>query len=98
LNFLSDFFLGRTNKLSRDFLGAALAIIMFCVGAVSVLNTALEAMRAEMRQTLPPRIANQGGPVATQEIVRSVLDDNPTTASVGTRSILTEPKRSGQSR
>jgi hypothetical protein len=98
MGFIGDFLAGRTYRLARDFLFAGVAIVVMCVGALTVFTSMLEQMRVAGRQTLPPRIANQGGPVTTQEIVRSVLDDNPTTASIGTRSILTEPQQTGPRR
>jgi hypothetical protein len=90
VSFLSDFLAGRTNKLARDFLGASVVIIGLCVGAVSVLQSLLDTLRTEGRQAMPSRIA-QNGPVQTQTIVRSVLDDNVTTASIGGRTIILDP-------
>jgi putative intracellular protease/amidase len=89
-SFLSDFIAGRTHKLARDFLGAGLVIIALCFGAVSLLTSALDTMRTASRQQLPPRVA-QSAPVQTQTIVRSVLDDNVTTASIGGRTIVLDP-------
>jgi hypothetical protein len=89
-SFLSDFLAGRTHKLARDFLGAGLAIVVLCFGAVTMLTSALDTMRTASRQQIPPRIA-QNGPVQTQTIVRSVLDDNVTTASIGGRTIVLDP-------
>jgi hypothetical protein len=89
-SFLSDFIAGRTHKLARDFLGAGLAIVLMCFGAVSLLNSALETMRTANRQSLPPAIA-QNAPTQTQTIVRSILDDNVTTASIGGRTIILDP-------
>jgi putative intracellular protease/amidase len=88
LSFLSDFIAGRTNKLARDFLGAGLVIVVLCFGAVSLLTSTLDTMRSANRQQLPPRIV-QNGPLQT--IVRSVLDDNVTTASIGGRTIVLDP-------
>lgn len=90
MSFLSDFLSGRSNKLARDFLGAGIAIILMCFGAVSLLNSALDTMRTAGRQQLPARLA-QNGPVQTQTVVRSVLDDNVTTASIGGRTIVLDP-------
>ncbi len=98
MGFIGDFLAGRTFKLARDFLFAGVAIVVLCFGALTAFTSLIEQSRVASRQSLPPRIANQGAPVVTQEIVRSVLDDNPTTASIGTRSILTEPQQTGPRR
>jgi hypothetical protein len=90
VSFLSDFIAGRSHKLARDFLGAGFAIVLMCFGAVSLLNSALDTVRSAGRQPLPPRVA-QNAPVQTQTIVRSVLDDNLTTASIGGRTIILDP-------
>ncbi|MGL4241134.1 MAG: hypothetical protein ACRCTI_08490, partial [Beijerinckiaceae bacterium] len=90
MGFLGDFIAGRTHKLARDFLVSGLVIVALCFGAVSLLTRGLEEMRVANRQPLPPRVA-QGGAVTTHEVVRSILDDNPTTASIGTRSIVLDP-------
>jgi uncharacterized membrane protein YfcA len=90
MGFIGDFIGGRTNKLARDFLLSGLAIVALCVGAVTLLTRTLEDFRVANRQPLPPRVAG-AGPTVTHEIVRSILDDNPTTASIGTRSIVLDP-------
>jgi hypothetical protein len=90
MNFLSDFLAGRTHKLARDFLGTGFVIVLMCVGAVTVLNAALGTMRTAMRQPLPAAVA-QTGPALPQTLVRSVLDDNVTTASIGGRTIILDP-------
>jgi hypothetical protein len=90
MGFLGDFIAGRTHKLARDFLVSGFVIIGLCFGAVSLLTRTIEEMRVSSRQSVPPRIA-ANGPVMTYETVRSVLDDNPTTASIGGRSIVLDP-------
>jgi hypothetical protein len=90
VNFLSDFLAGRTHKLARDFLGASFVIVLMCFGAVSILNMTLTTLRTATRQPLPP-MAAQNAPSLPQTIVRSVLDDNVTTASIGGRTIILDP-------
>jgi hypothetical protein len=90
MGFLGDFVAGRTHKLARDFLLASITIIALCFGAVTLLTSALEEMRVASRQPLPQRVGS-GGPTQTQTIVRSVLDDNVTTASIGGRTIVLDP-------
>ncbi len=90
MNFIADFVAGRTHKLARDFMLAGLAIVLMSFGAVSLLTRAIDEVRSASRQQLPPRLA-ANGPVQTQTIVRSVLDDNVTTASIGSRSIILDP-------
>lgn len=90
MDFLRDIIAGRTHKLARDFLLTGLTIIVISFGAVTVLTRALEEMRVASRQPLPGRVA-ASGQVTTTTVVRSVLDDNPTTASVGGRSIILDP-------
>jgi hypothetical protein len=90
MSFIGDFIAGRTHKLARDFLFTGFVILTMCFGAVSLLSSAMQEMRMASRQPLPPRVA-QGGPVTTTTVVRSVLDDNPTTASIGGRTIVLDP-------
>jgi hypothetical protein len=90
MGFLSDFLAGRNHRLARDFLFTGFVILALCFGAVSLLSSVMQDMRVASRQPLPPRIA-QNAPVQTQTIVRSVLDDNPVTASIGGRSIVLDP-------
>ncbi len=90
MGFFGEFFAGRTHKLARDFLFASVAILGLCLGAILMLTYALEEMRVANRQNLPARVANSGV-TQTQTIVRSVLDDNLTTASIGGRTIVLDP-------
>jgi hypothetical protein len=87
-----DFFAGRSNKLLRDFLGASLAIIAICFGALMLINSALDSLRDNRSLiSLPPKITrapdSQSNEIRT--VTRSVLDDNLTTGSV--RPIILDP-------
>ena len=90
MGFIGDFLAGRTYKLARDFLFSGLIIIALSMGAMVVLSRLIEDMRVANRQSLPPRVAAAASG-STQTIVRSVLDDNVTTASIGGRSIVLDP-------
>jgi putative intracellular protease/amidase len=90
MGLIGDFIAGRTHKLARDFLFTGFVIIALCFGAITLLSGMLQDMRVAGRQPLPPRVA-ANGPVQTQTIVRSVLDDNVTTASIGGRTIILDP-------
>jgi putative intracellular protease/amidase len=90
MGIFGDFIAGRTHKLARDFLVSGFVIVALCFGAVTLLTRTLEEIRATGRQSLPPRVAGNG-PSMTYETVRSILDDNPTTASIGGRSIVLDP-------
>jgi hypothetical protein len=90
MGFIGDFLAGRTHKLARDFLFTGFVILTLCFGAVSILSSMMQDMRMASRQPLPSRVA-QNAPATTTTIVRSVLDDNPTTASIGGRSIILDP-------
>ncbi len=97
MGFIGDFLAGaRSSSPGLPLRGRRDRVL--CFGALTAFTSLIEQSRVASRQSLPPRIANQGAPVVTQEIVRSVLDDNPTTASIGTRSILTEPQQTGPRR
>jgi hypothetical protein len=50
----------------------------------------MQDMRVASRQPLPARLA-QNTPTTTTTVVRSVLDDNLTTASVSGRAIILDP-------
>jgi hypothetical protein len=90
MNFIADFIAGRTHRLARDFLVAGFVIILMSFGAVSLLTKAMDEFRMAGRQSMPARLA-ANGPVQTQTVVRSVLDDNVTTASIGGRTIVLDP-------
>jgi hypothetical protein len=90
VNFIADFIAGRTHRLARDFMVAGFVIIMLSFGAVSLLTKAIDEFRVASRQNMPARLAATG-PTQTQTIVRSVLDDNVTTASIGGRTIILDP-------
>jgi hypothetical protein len=90
MSFIGDFIAGRTHKLARDFLLSSLVIVTMSVGAVTLLTRTLDEMRVSSRQPLPQRAATNGT-IVTHEVVRSILDDNPTTASIGGRSIILDP-------
>jgi hypothetical protein len=90
VNFIADFITGRTHKLARDFMVAGFAIILMSFGAVSLLTKAIDEFRTAGRQHMPSRLA-ANGPTQTQTVVRSVLDDNVTTASIGGRTIVLDP-------
>jgi hypothetical protein len=90
MGFLGDFIAGRTHKLARDFLFSGLVIVGLCMGAISLLTRTLEDMRVTSRQVLPAKVASAGSST-TQTLVRSVLDENVTTASLGGRSIILDP-------
>jgi putative intracellular protease/amidase len=90
MGFLGDFLAGRTHKLARDFLFSGFVIVSLCLGATTLLSKLLEDMRMASRQPLPAKVASSG-PGATQTLVRSVLDDNVTTASIGGRTIVLDP-------
>jgi hypothetical protein len=90
MSFIGDFIAGRTHRLARDFLLSSIVIVTMSVGAVTLLTRTLDDMRLASRQPLPQRVATNG-PVMTHEVVRSILDDNPTTASIGGRSIILDP-------
>jgi hypothetical protein len=83
----TDFLAGRSNKLLRDFLGTGLAIIIVCMGAMVMINVAVDSYTSARSQSLPPRLAagqtRPDGPVTT--ITRSVLDDPVVTGSTTSR-------------
>jgi hypothetical protein len=92
VNFIADFIAGRTHRLARDFMVAGFVIIMLSFGAVSLLTKAIDEFRVASRQNMPARLAATGPTqTQTQTIVRSVLDDNVTTASIGGRTIILDP-------
>jgi putative intracellular protease/amidase len=90
MGFIGDFIAGRTHRLARDFLVTGAVILTLCFGAVSLLSSALQEMRIASRQALPAQVT-QNGTVQTLTVVRSVLDDNPTTSSIGGRPIILDP-------
>ena len=87
-----DFFAGRSNKLLRDFVGASLAIVAFCFGALLLINSALDNLRESRGLiSLPPKITKAPDQPSNEirTVTRSVLDDNLTTGSV--RPIILDP-------
>ncbi len=78
-----DFIAGRSNKLLRDFLGTSFVIIALSMGAMMMINLAVESYTIAQSQSLPSRVATgqnrPDGPVTT--ITRSVLDDGIVTGS-----------------
>jgi len=88
-----DFIAGRSNKLLRDILTASAVTVLACLGAVTVVQTATDHLRAG-RQPLPPKLeANRGpgsgGGITT--ITRSVLDEPVMTDSITGRVISLDP-------
>ncbi len=90
---ITDFIMGRSNKLLRDMLIASGLITTTCLVAVISIGHIVESIKVA-RQPLPPRLQTVQNPSQNGQIVtitRSVLDDPVLTGSIGGRPIVLDP-------
>jgi hypothetical protein len=90
---ITDFIMGRSNKLLRDMLIASFFVVGLCLVALLSINKAVETIRVA-RQPLPSKIQtvqNQPSNGQITTITRSVLDDPILTGSIAGRPLVLDP-------
>jgi hypothetical protein len=91
MNGITDFIMGRSNRLMRDLVAACTVFSLACVMAVTYINVWTDSIRVA-RQPLPMKVQSAQAPNGQiTTITRSVLDDPVLTGSINGRLIILDP-------